>query len=93
LSGPPSSPSPRFVSVENSSTATPPESVSRIESSSPIDTLLLKTMLPLLLNAVIWLPILKSPSSLVPEAYTLPPSSETCSDSVTVLPPFCGNAL
>jgi len=70
--------------VENSSTATPPESDSRIESKLPIETVLLKMMLPVLLNAVMKSPILKSPSSLVPEEKTRPPPSATCSVLVSV---------
>ena len=53
FSGPPTSSSPSCTLVENSSTATPPESESLILASSPIVTLLLKIMLPVLLNAVI----------------------------------------
>ena len=90
--GPPISSSPKFTSVEISSIATSLK-LSFKASSSSTCTLFLNVMLPVLLNAVIKSPTLKSPSSFVPDEYTRPGSSSYCSNSPRVLPPFCGKAL
>ena len=75
---PPVSLSPSPGSIENSLITVPPERLKLRLSRVPIETLLLKTMLPVLLYAVIKLPTEKSPSSFVPEENTLPPPSCTC---------------
>ena len=59
--------SPKSGSLLIAVTLTPPLRLSAKLSNSPILTWFLNIMLPVLLNATIKSPILKSPSSLVPE--------------------------
>ena len=93
LLGPPISLSPNSISPEIALTTIPELRLRLNESSSPILTLFLKSMLPVLLYARTKFPTLKSPISFVPELYTLPGIVLTCSKYSSVNPPFCGNAL
>ena len=91
--GPPISSVPSSWLAEISVILIPLESESSSASNWPIVTLLLNWISPVLLNAVIKSPILKSPSSFVPEVNTLPPFSLNCSNATFPWPPFSGNAL
>ena len=61
-------------------------------STSEIVTVPVKVIAPVLFSILANVPTLKSPSSSVPETYTRPYSSETCSYASILVPPFSGSA-